>query len=65
MLVHGVMTRNVVTVSPNTSVVDALKIMKEHNFSRLPVVDRNGRLVGLVTQNRLESVKPQTTASLM
>jgi len=65
MLVQGVMSRNVVTVSPNTSVVDALKIMKEHNFSRLPVVDRNGRLVGLVTQNRLESVRPQTTAPLM
>ena len=65
MLVQGVMTRNVVTVSPNTSVVDALKIMKEHNFSRLPVVDKNGRLVGLVTQNRLESVRPQTTAPLM
>jgi len=65
MLVQGIMTRNVITVSPNTSVIDALKIMKEHNFSRLPVVDKNGRLVGLVTQNRLESVRPQTTAPLM
>jgi len=65
MLVQGVMTRNVITVSPNISVIDALKIMKEHNFSRLPVVDRNGRLVGLVTQNRLESVRPQTTTPLM
>jgi len=65
MLVQSIMTRNVVTVSPNTSVIDALKIMKEHNFSRLPVVDKNGRLVGLVTQNRLESVRPQTTTPLM
>jgi len=59
------MTPNVVTVSRNTPVMDAVKIMKEHNFSRLPVVDKNGRLVGLVTQNRLESVRPQTTAPLM
>ena len=65
MLVQGIMTRNVVTVSPDTPVIDALKTMKEHNFSRLPVVDKNGRLVGLVTQNRLESVRPQTTAPLM
>ena len=65
MLVHGVMTRNVVTVSPDTSVVDALKIMKEHNFRRLPVVDDNGRLVGLVTESRLERVKPQTTTPLL
>ena len=60
MLVQGVMTRNVVTVSPNTSAVDALRIMKEHGFSRLPVVD-NGRLVGLVTERRLERIKPPTT----
>ncbi len=65
MLVKGIMTRNVVTVSPGTSVVDALKTMKEHNFRRLPVVDKNGRLVGLVTQSRLEDVKPQTTAPLL
>jgi len=65
MLVQGIMTKNVVTVSPDTSVIDALKIMKERNFSRLPVVDKNGRLVGLVTQNRLESVRPQTAAPLM
>jgi len=59
------MTRNVITVSPDTAVVDALKIMKEHNFRRLPVVDKNGRLVGLVTESRLERVKPQTTAPLL
>ena len=59
MLVKGVMTRNVVTVSPNTSAVDALKIMKEHGFRRLPVVDK-GRLVGLVTERRLERIKPPT-----
>ena len=59
MLVKGVMTRNVVTVSPNTSAVDALRIMKEHGFRRLPVVDK-GRLVGLVTERRLERIKPPT-----
>jgi len=59
------MTRNVITVSPDTAVVDALKIMKEHNFRRLPVVDKNGRLVGLVTELRLERVKPQTTTPLL
>jgi len=60
MLVQGVMTRNVVTVSPDTSAIDALRIMKEHGFSRLPVVD-NGRLVGVVTERRLERIKPPTT----
>ncbi len=64
MLVQGVMTRNVITVSKDTPVVDAQRIMKEHGFRRLPVVD-NGQLVGLVTEGRLERVKPRTTAPLL
>jgi len=65
MLVQGIMTRNVITVSPDTPVMEALKIMKEHNFRRLPVVDKNGRLVGLVTEPRLERVKPKTATPLL
>ncbi|MFC2062810.1 CBS domain-containing protein [Chloroflexota bacterium] len=65
MLVQGIMTKNVVTVSSNTSAVDALKIMKEKNFRRLPVVDKKGKLVGLVTESRLERVKPQATTPLL
>ncbi len=64
MLVQGIMTKNVVTVSPNTSVGEAKKIMREHNFHRLPVVV-SGRLVGLVTEARLERVQPRTAAPLL
>ncbi len=64
MLVQGIMTRNVITVSRHTSVADAQRIMKEHNFRRLPVVD-DGHLVGLVTEPRLERIKPRTTAPLL
>lgn len=64
MLIQDVMTRNVITVSSDTSVTDAQKLMREHNFHRLPVVDK-GRLVGLVTQDRLERVKPQAAAPLV
>lgn len=64
MLVKGIMSRNVITVSSDTLVGDAQRIMKEHGFRRLPVVD-NGQLVGLITQDRLERVKPQTTAPLL
>jgi len=59
------MTRNVITVSPDTSVTDAQKIMKEHNFRRLPVVDDNSRPIGLVTEGRLETIKPRTAAPLL
>ena len=65
MLVKGIMSKNVITVTPKTPVVDAMKIMRDHDFRRLPVVDDNGEVVGLVTQARLETVMPRTTATLM
>lgn len=52
MLVRDVMTPKVVTVSPQTPLVDAVRLMKEHNFRRL-VVAEGDRLVGIVTQNDL------------
>jgi acetoin utilization protein AcuB len=61
MLVRHLMTRNVVTIPSNTLVTEAKKIMKEHRFRRLPVVD-NGKLVGVVTEDRLERVAHPATA---
>ena len=62
MLVKGIMTKNVITISPHATVGEAQRIMKEHGFRRLPVVD-NGKLVGLVTAGRLEQVKPSASAT--
>jgi len=59
------MTKNVITISKDTPVGDAMKIMKEHGFRRLPVVDKKGKLVGLVTEGRLERIKPRTTTPLL
>ena len=64
MLVKDIMTRDVITISSHTPVTEAQRIMKERNFRRLPVVD-NGRLVGLVTESRLERVKPRTAVPLL
>jgi acetoin utilization protein AcuB len=64
MLVQDVMVKNVITVPSNTPVNDAKKLMKEHGFRRLPVVD-DGKLVGIVAEARLERVSPKTTAPLL
>jgi acetoin utilization protein AcuB len=64
MLVQDVMTKNVVTAPSNTPVNDAKKLMKEQGFRRLPVVD-DGKLVGIVTEARLERVSPKTVAPLL
>ncbi len=47
--VHQIMTRKPVTVSPETDVKDASRVMLEHRVSCLPVVKDDGRVAGIVT----------------
>ncbi|MBN8976762.1 MAG: CBS domain-containing protein [Rhizobiales bacterium] len=49
MQTRQIMTQNVITVSPETSVADAARTMLDNRISGLPVVD-NGKLVGIVTE---------------
>ncbi|MBI9077263.1 MAG: CBS domain-containing protein [Desulfatibacillum sp.] len=63
MLVKDVMTANVVTITSDTSLADAKRIMEAHKFQRLPVVDK-GKLKGVVTEKRLEKVSPSEATSL-
>jgi acetoin utilization protein AcuB len=58
MLVFDLMTKDIVTVTRETPVLDALKIMREHGFRRLPVVDEDGRPVGVVSERSIEELKP-------
>lgn len=60
MRIRDVMTKNPVTVDGETLILDALKIMKENNIRRLPVVE-SGRLVGIVTQKDLNEAAPAPT----
>ncbi|MGB9868216.1 MAG: CBS and ACT domain-containing protein [Bacillota bacterium] len=63
MLVRDRMTRNPTTVTPETSVPDALEIMKQNGVRRLPVV-KNGVLVGIVTQMDLLRASPSPATTL-
>jgi CBS domain-containing protein len=47
--VSRVMTKNLITVSPSTTVEDAVKKMVDHDVECLPVVDSEGILRGLLT----------------
>jgi CBS domain-containing protein len=49
MHAHQIMTRNVITVSPETPVIEAAKAMLQHHVGGLPVVDAGGKLLGMVT----------------
>ena len=45
-----VMTANPVTITPSTPLSEASRLMREHRFRHLPVVNAQGQLVGLLTQ---------------
>ena len=51
-----IMTSNVVTVGANSTVKEAIEILLEEKISGLPVVDDNGRLIGIVTEFALLAI---------
>ena len=53
MKAADLMTRDIVTVGPETPLADAIRLMLEHRVSGLPVVDGAGQLVGLLTEGDL------------
>lgn len=50
---RDIMTPNPVTVSPTTPITEASKIMLERRFNGLPVVGKDGELLGIVCQSDL------------
>ena len=49
MLLKDIMTKDVVTVTPSTSLKEVCKILKEKRISGVPVVDEGGKIAGIVT----------------
>ncbi len=59
MLVKEIMSRQVVTVSPNDTLQQALTRAMSHRIRHLPVVDE-GRLVGIVSDRDLRDARPSS-----
>ena len=53
MQAQDVMARDVLTVMPKTSITVALDLMLKRKVSGLPVLDENGKLVGILTEGDL------------
>jgi CBS domain-containing protein len=51
--VKDIMTKGVVTVSPETEIAKAAKLLLEKGFNGVPVVDETGKLKGLLCQSDL------------
>jgi CBS-domain-containing membrane protein len=60
--VHAVMTTPVVTVSPDTSVAEAVRVLLQHVFTALPVVDAQQHVLGMVHEIDLLQLGGETQA---
>ncbi len=56
MLVQDVMTRNVISVSKFDSIMNVANILTEKNISGLPVVDKEMKVIGIITQADILSI---------
>jgi acetoin utilization protein AcuB len=64
MLVHERMTKHVLTVKTTAAVDDTLRRMRAEKVRRFPVVDNEGRLIGLVSERDLLYAAPSPATSL-
>jgi CBS domain-containing protein len=51
--VKDIMTTEIITVSPETEIVQATKLLLENRINGVPVLDESGRLVGILCQSDL------------
>jgi acetoin utilization protein AcuB len=63
MKIQDIMTSNVVTISSDTPIMEARKIMNAHSVRRLPVVDK-GKLVGMISRDGITRASPSPATSL-
>jgi len=64
MLVKDRMTPDPITITTDTSLKEALDLIRSKPFRHLPVLDENGKLVGIVTEKSLVYASPTPTTTL-
>lgn len=64
MLVKDHMAQNPITATPETTHKQAAELMREHGIHHLPVVDRDGKLVGIVAEEDLLAAQPSPATTL-
>jgi acetoin utilization protein AcuB len=63
-LVKDWMEANVVTADPKLGMLKAHKLMRDNKIRRLPVVNKKGELVGLVTRSDIRKAEPSGATTL-
>jgi len=63
MKIKDIMTWDVVTVSSDTPIMEARKVLEAHKIRRMPVVDK-GKLVGMISRDGITRASPSPATSL-
>lgn len=64
MIIERRMTRNPVTASPDMSVSEASSLMKREKVHRLPVLDKDRKLVGIISEKDILYASPSPVSTL-
>lgn len=63
MYIEAYMKKPPVTVRPETTIAEVKALLASKHFRHLPVVDENGRLLGMVTDRDVRSATPSTVVT--
>jgi CBS domain-containing protein len=64
LTVERVMTRKTLTISASSSILDAAQIMLDQKVSGLPVLDDDGKLVGILTESDIFRMLIKTSSQV-
>jgi acetoin utilization protein AcuB len=64
MLVKDRMTSNPLTATPETTHKQAAELIREHKIHHLPIIDKQGKLVGIVVEEDLLAAQPSPATTL-
>ena len=64
MQIRDWMTTEVVTATPDTSMLKVSKMMKEYNIRRVPVVDPSHRVIGIISDRDVKDASPSKATTL-
>ncbi|MCA9960132.1 MAG: CBS domain-containing protein, partial [Anaerolineales bacterium] len=64
MLVKERMSSPVISVGPDMPIMECLKLMQDKSIRRTPVLDKQGKLVGIVSDKDLLNAAPSDATTL-
>ena len=62
--IRELMSNNLVTIKPNNTIGDAIELMHGNNIRRLPVIDKDGKMVGIITDKDILKTTARKKSSI-